>query len=116
MRCHSAAVAWLLLAGCASTPKAEPLPALVKVPVLEYVRVPDKLTAPCPVTRAKSRTVEAVVSAYHANVTALEACNEKLPGIRAFTARKSVVWGKRVSVRLDIGGPRIIKKKKKKRT
>src|SRR3546814_4332100 len=75
MRCHSAAVAWLLLAGCASTPKAEPLPALVKVPVLEYVRVPDKLTAPCPVTRAKSRTVEAVVSAYNAHVTALEACN-----------------------------------------
>src|SRR3546814_20766379 len=80
MRCHSAAVAWLLLAGCASTPKAEPLPALVKVPVLEYVRVPDKLTAPCPVTRAKSRTVEAVVSAYNANVTALEACNAKLQG------------------------------------
>src|SRR3546814_18111872 len=82
MRCHSAAVAWLLLAGCASTPKAEPLPALVKVPVLEYVRVPDKLTAPCPVTRATSRTVEAVVSAYHAHVTALDACNAKLQGIR----------------------------------
>src|SRR3546814_15847917 len=26
--------------------------------------------------------------------------------------RKSVVWGKRVSVRVDHGGPRIIKKKK----
>src|SRR3546814_16114782 len=28
--------------------------------------------------------------------------------------RKSVVWGKSVSVRLDLGGRRIIKKKKKK--
>src|SRR3546814_19763882 len=27
--------------------------------------------------------------------------------------RKSVVWGKRVSVRVDLGGRRIIKKKKK---
>src|SRR3546814_5266719 len=56
MRCHPAAVALLLLAGCASTPKPEPMPTLVKVPVVEYVRVPDSLTKPCPVTRVASRT------------------------------------------------------------
>src|SRR3546814_17211113 len=60
MRCHPAAVALLLLAGCASTPKPEPMPTLVKVPVVEYVRVPDSLTKPCPVPRVASRTVEAV--------------------------------------------------------
>src|SRR3546814_16412356 len=32
------------------------------------------------------------------------------------TDRKSVVWGKSVSVRVDLGGRRIIKKKKKYRT
>src|SRR3546814_19881667 len=81
MRCHSAAVAWLLLAGYASTPKAEPLPALVKVPVPEYVRVPDKLTAPCPVTRAQSPTVEAAVAAHHPPVPPPEACHANLQGI-----------------------------------
>src|SRR3546814_10223547 len=82
MRCHPAAVALLLLAGCASTPKPEPMPTLVKVPVVEYVRVPDSLTKPCPVTRVASRTVEAVVSAYNANVTALESCNADKAAIR----------------------------------
>src|SRR3546814_9854276 len=76
MRCHPAAVALLLLAGCASTPKPEPMPTLVKVPVVEYVRVPDSLTKPCPVTRVASRTVEAVVSAYNANVRSEEHTSE----------------------------------------
>src|SRR3546814_17769848 len=31
--------------------------------------------------------------------------------VTAFGDRKSVVWGKRVSVRVDLGGRRIIKKK-----
>src|SRR3546814_13641376 len=35
------------------------------------------------------------------------------PAVKAPLARKSVVSGKRVSVRLDIGGSRIIKKKKR---
>src|SRR3546814_11610660 len=33
-------------------------------------------------------------------------------GAEAGRDRKSVVWGKRVSVRVDLGGRRIIKKKK----
>src|SRR3546814_11005625 len=82
MRCHSAAVAWLLLAGCASTPKAQPLPALVKVPVPEYVRVPDNLTPPCPVPRAQSRPGEAVVSAYNSKVTHLHASHAIPHGLR----------------------------------
>lgn len=82
MRQHSLVVAVLLLAGCATAPKPEPMPTIVKVPVTQYVPVPDKLTQPCPVTRAKSRTVEAVVNAYNANVTALEACNGQIKAIR----------------------------------
>src|SRR3546814_14885751 len=37
---------------------------------------------------------------------------ESLPLPLAILARKSVVWGKRVSVRVDLGGRRIIKQKK----
>lgn len=79
---HSAALIVLALAGCASVPKAEPMPVLVKVPVTQYVPVPEQLTQPCPITRAGTRTVEAVVSAYNANVVALEGCNAQLDGIR----------------------------------
>lgn len=82
MRQYSPLVAALLLAGCASAPQQAPMPEVVKVPVVEYVPVPDKLTKPCPVTRAKSRTVEAVVDAYNANVTALETCNADKAAIR----------------------------------
>lgn len=73
----------LLLASCATCP--EKPPQLVKVPVVEYVAVPADLAAPCPVERAKSRTVEAVVSAYNANVTALETCNDRMTRIRGLT-------------------------------
>ena len=80
---HSAALIALLLAGCASVPAPQPLPALVKVPVTRYVPLPEKLTAACPLKRAGIRTVEAVVAAYNANVTALEQCNVQLDAIRA---------------------------------
>lgn len=59
------------------------MPAIVKVPVTKYVPLPDRLTKPCPTRHAQSRTVEAVVSAYNANVTALEKCNGQLDAIRA---------------------------------
>jgi len=71
-----------LVAGCASTPKVEPMPTLVKVPVVQYVPVPDALTKPCPVSKATSRTVEAVVTAYNANITSLEGCNADKAAIR----------------------------------
>lgn len=71
----------LLLAGCNTCP--ERMPEVVKVPVRVTVPVPAPLTEPCQVARAESRTVEAVVSAYNANVEHLEACNRKLSEIRA---------------------------------
>jgi hypothetical protein len=80
---HSAALILLVLAGCASAPPApEPVPALIKVPVTKYVPVPADLTKPCPIQRAKARTVEAVVAAYNANVTSLQGCNADKAAIR----------------------------------
>lgn len=81
MRLIAAPIVALLLAGCQTCP--ERLPEVVKVPVRVTVPVPAELSAPCPVARAESRTVEAVVSAYNANVEHLEACNRKLGEIRA---------------------------------
>lgn len=81
MRLIAATAAVLLLAGCNTCP--ERMPEVVKVPVRVTVPVPAPLTEPCQVARAESRTVEAVVSAYNANVEHLEACNRKLSEIRA---------------------------------
>src|SRR3546814_18654057 len=51
---------------------------------------------------------------------ALEDKNERIRATAVRAARQidrtSVVWGKSVSVRVDLGGRRIIKKKKKKKT
>lgn len=85
MRLNSPVVAILaviMLAGCKTSPERVVVPEIVKVPVREYVPVPDKLTRDCPITRAKTRTVEAVVSAYNANITSLESCNADKAGIR----------------------------------
>lgn len=82
---HSAAVvmlAGLALAGCRTCPDRVVVPEIVKVPVREYVPVPDKITRDCAIARAESRTVEAVVSAYNANITSLEACNADKAAIR----------------------------------
>lgn len=76
-------IAVLVLAGCKTCPDRPQVPEVVKVPVRTTVPVPAALTAPCPVARAESRTVEAVVSAYNANVETLEACNRRLQEIRA---------------------------------
>ena len=73
----------LVLAGCKTCPDRPQVPEIVKVPVRTTVPVPAGLTAPCPVARAESRTVEAVVSAYNANVENLAACNRRLQEIRA---------------------------------
>lgn len=84
MRRHSAALIFAALsaAGCKSTPERVVVPEIVKVPVREYVPVPDELTRDCPITKATSRTVEAVVSAYNANITSLESCNADKAAIR----------------------------------
>lgn len=84
MRCHSAALIALgLISGCAHEPEKPRLPEVVHVTVEKLVPVDDRLTKPCPATRAASRTVEAVVAAYNANVTALEDCDGRMSEIRA---------------------------------
>ena len=77
-------IAVLVLAGCQTCPDRPQVPEVVKVPVRTTVPVPAELTAPCPIARAESRTVEAVVSAYNTNIETLEACaNGRFREIRA---------------------------------
>lgn len=69
---------------CQKRPDPPQVPEIIKVPVRTTVPVPAELTTPCPIARAESRTVEAVVSAYNANIETLESCaNRKLQEIRA---------------------------------
>ncbi|MDT3557946.1 hypothetical protein ROV95_17770 [Stenotrophomonas maltophilia group sp. msm1] len=86
MRRHSVAVilaAALPLCGFGSCSKAEKpgLPKVVYVPVERTVAVPAALTARCPAKRATSRTVEAVVAAYNANLLTLEDCDSRMSAI-----------------------------------
>ena len=77
-------IAVLVLAGCNTCPDRPQVPAIVKVPIRTTVPVPAELTTPCPIARAESRTVEAVVSAYNTNIETLEACaNGRFREIRA---------------------------------
>jgi hypothetical protein len=94
MRRHSLAVilaAALPLCGFGSCSKrASPpvLPKVVTVTVEKQVPVDPRLTRPCPAKRADSRTVEAVVAAYNANIAALEDCDGRMSEIRALGAEK----------------------------
>lgn len=81
MRALLLIVILLVLAGCKTCPEKPPV--IVKVPIRTTVPVPAELTAPCAVARAQDRTVEAVVSAYNANVEHLDACNQRMTEIRA---------------------------------
>jgi hypothetical protein len=56
------------------------------VPVVRYVPVPDKLTAPCPITEPNDRTVGEAVRVARARRAALEQCNSQLDGIRSIQA------------------------------
>lgn len=82
MRRHPAALTVaLLLAGCVHAVKPV-VPKEVKVPVVQYVPLPAELTKPCPAQRAKERTVEAVVSAYNANIPVQTDCDTRMARIR----------------------------------
>ncbi len=84
MRFHSAAlIALALLSGCAHEPEKPKLPEVVHVTVEKLVPVDARLTKPCPAKRAESRTIEAVVSAYNANMLTLEDCDTRMSEIRA---------------------------------
>lgn len=73
----------LPLAGCGEKNAKPAIPEVVRVQVPQYVRLPDELTKPCPAQRAKSRTVEAVVSAYNTNIPTQTDCDERMLRIRA---------------------------------
>lgn len=94
MRFHPAALmmaAALPLCGfgsCSKTAKPD-LPRVVHVQVERIVEVPKGLTARCGITRAQSRTVEAVVSAYNANVLSLQRCNNQLGEIEGLAGKKA---------------------------
>ena len=87
MRIHSLALilaAALPLCGfgsCSGNSKPN-LPEKVYVTVEKTVPVDARLTKPCPVRRAESRTIEAVVSAYNANIATLEDCDNRMGEIR----------------------------------
>lgn len=89
MRFHSVAlipVAALLLCGfgsCSNKPEKPTIPEVVHVTVEKLVPVDGRLTRPCTAKRAESRTIEAVVSAYNANVATLEDCDSRMSEIRA---------------------------------
>lgn len=72
----------LVLAGCGEKTVKPTVPEVVRVQVPQYVRLPEELTKPCPAQHAKSRTVEAVVSAYNTNIPSQTDCDERMARIR----------------------------------
>lgn len=84
MRFHSfALISLALLTGCAHEPEKPTIPEVVHVTVEKLVPVDARLTKPCLAKRAASRTVEAVVAAYNANIATLEDCDSRMSEIRA---------------------------------
>ncbi len=73
-----------VLAGCKSAPEVRPFvaPTIIEVPVTKYVPLPEGLTRPCPLSKAKTRKVGDVVDAYNRNVLSLTQCNKQLDAIR----------------------------------
>jgi len=67
---------------CARKPEQPKLPEVVHVTVEKLVPVDVRLTRPCPGKRAESRTVEAVVEAYNANLVTLQDCDSRMGEIR----------------------------------
>ncbi|WP_080932942.1 Rz1-like lysis system protein LysC [Xanthomonas albilineans] len=79
-RYPAALIALLALAGCAQVRPA--IPAKVYVPVSVPAQLPASLTKPCPAVRVKTRTVDALVAAYNADVSALDDCDARMSQIR----------------------------------
>ncbi|AUJ13410.1 hypothetical protein [Xanthomonas oryzae] len=77
------AVLLVVLTSCTENTVKPTLPTVVRVQVPQYVPLPEALTRPCPAVRAKGRTVEAVVSAYNANVPTQTDCDRRMARIRA---------------------------------
>lgn len=75
----------LALTACGSRAVKPQIPEKVYVKVEVPAELPASLTAPCPPVRAASRTVEAVVSAYNANIPAQTDCDRRMGEIRNLT-------------------------------
>jgi len=86
VRFHSLALILLLpLCGfgtCSKKPEQPKLPEVVHVTVEKLVPLDARLTKPCPGKRAESRTIEAVVDAYNANLVTLQDCDSRMSEIR----------------------------------
>ncbi|EKT4088270.1 hypothetical protein QEG26_002232 [Stenotrophomonas maltophilia] len=67
---------------CSKKPEQPKLPEVVRVTVEKLVPIDARLTKPCPTTRAESRTIEAVVVAYNANLVTLQDCDSRMSEIR----------------------------------
>lgn len=79
----------LVLAGCAHERERPKLPEVVHITVEKLVPVDARLTKPCPAKRATSRTVEAVVAAYNANLIVLQDCDNRMGEIRSLGEGKT---------------------------
>ncbi len=91
MRRHPIALilaAALPLCGFGSCGQAQKpdMPKAVYVTVERTVAVPAALTVRCPAKRATSRTIEAVVIAYNANLITLEDCDSRMGAIEKLGA------------------------------
>lgn len=89
MRFHPLALIVLALAGCAHEADRPKLPEVVHITVDKLVPVDARLTKPCPAKRATSRTVEAVVAAYNANLITLQDCDSRMGEIRSLGEGKT---------------------------
>lgn len=79
----------LVLAGCTHESERPKLPEVVHVTVEKQVPIDARLTKPCPAKRATSRTVEAVVDAYNANLIVLQDCDNRMGEIRSLGEGKT---------------------------
>lgn len=89
MRIHSVALILMTalplcgFGSCSKKSEKPAIPEVVHVTVEKLVPVDARLSKPCPAKRADSRTVEAVVAAYNANIATLEDCDGRMSEIRA---------------------------------
>jgi hypothetical protein len=74
---------------CSKKPEQPKLPEVVHITVEKLVPVDARLTKPCPGKRATSRTVEAVVDAYNANLITLQDCDSRMGEIRSLGEGKT---------------------------
>jgi hypothetical protein len=79
----SALISILALTGCATVkPHLPVIPKIISVPVVQYVPIPDELTAACHRTERTSNHVVDVVDAYNKRGDDIDECNKRMAAIR----------------------------------